>query len=385
MKIAVNVTRDYVAGITSTNLNLLNHLLRNDHEFVGIELTDRIYMKGPALFRTFAPETFDHHIINLHHLPISHVMKSAHTLGAVQKRYGAIITIIRSVLRETKPDCVLLNGTSFIPWLISIAAQKEGIPILLWYAGVLTKETELYPRKKRIIFTAMERSIVRRAKTIIFPSQACRSQVEQTVMKRKVKNGTIIPNPVASTFMEPSVVAPNSERNIAAVGRYTPIKNFDQFFDVHKRLLSESWAHKASFVTNPSQRLSKAIPSDIEVLPPMTSEALKSFFLTQGLIVCPSHFETFGNAPMEAVCLGIPVLVNESMGCAEVLEEVGLASMVIDFDDLPAVTERIKELAGQHILPKQLTAIHRVLDYRTIGQKIEEVLINTAPPAHDSH
>jgi glycosyltransferase involved in cell wall biosynthesis len=179
--------------------------------------------------------------------------------------------------------------------------------------------------------------------------------------------------------MEPSVIAPHADRNIAAVGRYTPIKNFDQFFDVHKRLLADNWKHKASFVTNPSQRLSKVIPSDIEILPPKTSEELKSFFLTQGLIICPSHFETFGNAPMEAVCLGVPVLVNKSMGCAEVLEEVGLANMVMDFDDLGAVSERIKELAGQHILPTQLTAIHRALDYRTIGQKIEDMLVRTAP------
>jgi len=378
MRIAVNVTRDFVAGITSTNLNLLNHLLRQDHEFVGIELTDRIYMKGPVLFRSFAPEIFDHHIINLHHLPIAKVMRQSKTLGEVQAKYKPIIAMIRAILRDTKPDCVLLNGTSFIPWLISIAAQRENIPVLLWYAGVLTKEVEQYPHAKRVIFTAMERSIVRRAANVIFPSGVAKKAVETMVMKKKLKSGFVIPNPVAATFMESSVAAPNSERNIAAVGRYTGIKNFDRFFEIHKRLSEEGWTHRATFVTNPSQKLANAAPKDIDILPPMTAEELKQFFLTQGLIICPSRFETFGNAPMEAVCLGIPVLVNKAMGCAEVLERVGLSNMVIDFSDIDAVTERVKHLAGQHILPAQRNALYRELDYRVIGERIEDILTATA-------
>ena len=66
MKIAINLTRETIGGITSSNLNLINYLYKLDNEFVGLELTNRIYMKGPVLFRSFAPEVFDHHIINIH-------------------------------------------------------------------------------------------------------------------------------------------------------------------------------------------------------------------------------------------------------------------------------------------------------------------------------
>jgi glycosyltransferase involved in cell wall biosynthesis len=170
-----------------------------------------------------------------------------------------------------------------------------------------------------------------------------------------------------------SIIGNSLERRIAAIGRYSKIKNFDVFFNLHKKLLSKKWRHTASFVTNHNLKIN-GIPKNINVLPPMTQDGLKQFYLTQGLIVCPSTFETFGNVPMEAACLGIPVLVSENMGCAEILKQVGLSNMVMSFDDVDKVSERVIELCGQHILPKQLNALKKILDYRFIGEEIKAVL-----------
>lgn len=114
----------------------------------------------------------------------------------------------------------------------------------------------------------------------------------------------------------------------------------------------------------------------MEVLPPMTTEGLKKFYISQGLIVCPSTFETFGNVPMEAACLGVPVLVSDKMGCAEILKKVGLENMIISFDDMNKVADRAQELCGQSILPKQLNALKRILDNRLISEEINAVLLN---------
>lgn len=108
----------------------------------------------------------------------------------------------------------------------------------------------------------------------------------------------------------------------------------------------------------------------------MTTEGLKKFYLSQGLIVCPSLFEIFGNVPMEAACLGIPVLVSDTMGCAEVLKKVGLANMVISFDDIGKVTDRAQELCGQSILPRQLNALKRILDNNFVSEEIRAILDN---------
>lgn len=377
MRIAVNITRDFVAGITASNINLLKHLLSNDHEFVGLELNGSIYMKGPILFRAFSPEVFDHHILNIQHLPISQAMKKAKSLRSVQQQYSEIIDILRTILKETKPDVVLLSGTYFIPWLISIAAKKENIPTVLWYAGVLSRETTKSSIKNKKIYRAMEKSMILSAKKIIFPSEICREVVQNEVAKKKLRNSFVIPNPVSPVFTDHCATEQTLDRRIAAVGRYSAIKNFNEYFQIHQELIDQKWQHTASFVTASSACTMKKLPKTMNLIPPMTPDGLKRFYLTQGLIISPSIFETFGNVPMEAVCLGIPVLVNKTMGCAEILKQVGLGNMVIDFSDRKEVLERIKSLCGQQILPKQLNALHKILDYRLIGDEIEAIIANS--------
>jgi glycosyltransferase involved in cell wall biosynthesis len=375
MKLAINLTREYVGGITSSNTNLINYLYGQDYEFLGLELNARMYMKAPVNFRNFSPDVFDHHIINIHNLPIMEILDDSNSLHDIKNAYKEPIRLIRDILKKEKPDVILLSGTYYIPWLISIAASQEKIPVVLWYSGILAKEAEHYSKKRRGLFYSMEREIIKKSSKIIFPSRLCKDVVEKIVIKNKIKKGYIIPNPVSDTFTNPCAVEYSIERRIAAVGRYSKIKNFDYFFRLHKELLKKKWRHTATFVTSQSDIIKK-IPKSIEVIPPMNAEGIKNFYISQGLIICPSTFETFGNVPMEAVCLGVPVLVSDKMGCAEILKEVGLENMVISFDDIDSVIKRVQLLCGQSILPKQLNALRKLLDVRLISEEIRAVLLD---------
>jgi len=377
MKIAINLTREKVGGITSSNINLINYLYKLNYEFTGLELVSRVHMEGPALFRSFAPEIFDHHIISINHLPLQNILRRSNSLQEVKKAYREPIKIIRSILREARPDVVLLSGTYYLPWLISIAAKKEKIPVVLWYSGILTKEMEHKPARIRRIFLWVEKAIINNASKIIFPSELCKKTVEEIVTKKKIKHGHIIPNPMASIFTDPSVVDDSEDRTIAAVGRYSKIKNFNKFFELELELQKRKWRHTATFVTNPDATL-EAMPKSIKLLPSMKPDELKKFYLKQGLIICPSTFETFGNVPMEAACLGIPVLVNETMGCAEILKKVGLANMVVSFNDIGKVADRVEQLCDQSILPKQLNALKQILDTNVVSEEIRTVLDGAA-------
>jgi len=377
MKVAINLTREKVGGITSSNINLINYLYKLNYEFTGIELVSRVHMEGPAIFRSFAPEIFDHHIISTHHLPLNKIIRRSNSLQDVKKAYREPIKIIREILQKNRPDVVLLNGTYHLPWIISIAAKKEKIPVVLWYAGVLAKETEHNSPKFRKMFLWIEKAIIKNTSKIIFPSELCKKTVEEMVTKKPIRNGHIIPNPMASIFTDPSVVDESEDRTIAAVGRYSKIKNFDVFFQLHLELQKRKWRHTATFVTNRDANL-ESMPKSITVLPSMKADELKKFYLKQGLIICPSTFETFGNVPMEAACLGVPVLVNENMGCAEILKKVGLSSMVISFDDISKVADRVEQLCDQEILPKQLNALKKLLDTNFVSEEIKVVLNDAA-------
>jgi len=370
MKIATNVTRDYIGGITRSNVNFMDSLHQKSSGVIGIELNPKRYMMAPRIFQHLNADWFNHHIINIHDIPLEKVIKTSKTLKDVEKNFRPIINIIKDILLKDKPDVVFLNGTYYIPWIISIAANELKIPIVLRYAGVYSKETENFKPKARKFFNEMEKSFQKRVSHYIFPSRLCLELVEKEVVKKNIKNAFIIPN--GFSIPEGEFIFKSVERRIAAVGRWDKIKNFGSFFDIHKILLKEGWKHEASFVTGNSKI--QKMPKTINRLTSMTHEELLKFYSAQGLIISPSLFETFGNVPMEAVCMGIPVLISENMGCAEILINAGLSNMVMSFDDPKKVAQRVKELCGQQILPKQINNLRKILNPSVINAEIMSIL-----------
>lgn len=292
----------------------------------------------------------------------------------MKKKYRPIIKIIKNILSKNRPDVAFLNGTYYIPWLISIAAHELNIPIVLRYAGVYSKETEKEKPKARKLFAEIEKSFQKRAKYFIFPSHLYKEVVENEILKNEIKNAFVIPNSVDIPLRD--LPFKSVERRIAAVGRWDAIKNFGAFFEVHKILGKEGWKHEASFVTGNTKI--QCMPKTIDRFAPMTHNELFTFYSSQGLIIAPSSFETFGNVPMEAVCMGIPVLVSENMGCAEVLKMAGLENMTISFSNLKKVATRVKELCGQQIMPKQINNLRKFLDPQVINAKIISILREAA-------
>ncbi|OGF20531.1 hypothetical protein A2316_02425 [Candidatus Falkowbacteria bacterium RIFOXYB2_FULL_38_15] len=369
----MNVTRDYLGGIGTSNVNLLTFLNGTGKGVIGIELNARRHMRGATSFWHLSPDWFEQHIFNIHDLPLNKALERAKSLKDVEKYYRPIISMVKKILRREMPDVLFLNGTYYLPWIISIAAHELGIPIVLRYAGVLSLETFKFKPRERSIFLAMEKSFRKRVFSFIFPSQLCRDVVEKKVYRRPIERAYVIPNPVNTPKID---IDRSVERRIAAVGRWDAIKNFKAFFDVHKILKKQNWDHVATFVTK--REKIKNIPKTINLLAPMRQEGLYQFYKSQGLIIAPSLFETFGNVPMEAVCLGIPVLVSDKMGCADILHMAGLDNMVMSFDNLKEVAIRAKQLCGQEILPKQLNNLRKTLDPKTINEQVVAVMREAA-------
>lgn len=376
MKIAINLSRESVGGITTSNLNLIKYLYKNNIQTFGVELNSDRHTKGSTIYRKLDPLLFDHNIISIHDFNFRELVKKGKSLKELEVLYKEIIDKVVLILKEDKPDAFVISGTYYIPWLLSIAAVKAKVPIILWYSGVLTKEVEHFKPYDRKIYGELEKSIIKRARKIIFPSELCQKTVETSVTKKRVLNAYVIPNSVAREFLEETAVNYSVGRSLASVGRYTPIKNFKAIFDIHKILKKEKWEHECNFVTNVDKQKIKGIPKSVSVFPSMDKAGLRRFYVAQGLIICPSLFETFGNVPMEAVCMGVPVLVSDQMGCAEVLKKAGLSNMVVSFENVDVVVKKVKELCGQSILPKQLNALRRILDANFVHEKIKAIIIS---------
>lgn len=375
MKVALNITREPLAGITSTNVSLLDNLHESDTTFAGIELNGYRVFKSPVVYRHLSPQWFAHHIISICDFRLGDILKKSRSLKDVERYFKPIIALVRDILKKERPNILLVNGTYFVPWILVVAARKEKIPIVVWYAGVLSREVGHMNPKARRIFGEMERAVVRSAKRVIFPSELCKKIVREEVANiRSVRGGRIVSNPIAPLFTRISPVHSPVERRIAFVGRDTPIKNLEAFSALHKELLKLGWEHEATIVSDLSKKTLKKIPKTIKVIPSMLATELAVFYSTQGLIVSPSRFETFGNVPIEAVCSGIPVLVSENMGCAEVLRESGLDRMVADFSDVRMTAHRVIELCAQSISSRHINNLRKRVDTKYVAHKIVSAL-----------
>jgi glycosyltransferase involved in cell wall biosynthesis len=381
MKIATNITRSNVGGITVSNINFLNSIHNSGKGVVAIELVSARHFKGASAFRHFSPEWFDHNIVNVLDRPIFKAVAAAKNVKDLEREYRPVIKTIAKILKDSGVDVVFLNGTYYIPWLISIAAKGLGLPIVLRYAGVYSREMEKFslPPEAKKVFLEIERSFIKRADHFVFPSSLCRREVESQFSSKGErdkleKNSSIIPNSV--NLPKHIKLEPGRDRRIAAVGRWDPIKNFPTFFKLHRLLLKDGWDHDARFVTVGGKI--PGLPKTVKRLKSLPHGRIYEFYASQGLIVSPSHFETFGNVPMEAVAMGVPVLVNENMGCVDVLRKAGLAEMAMPFDDLKAVAERVKELCGRPIPKAKTDIVKRLLSPENINKRLLSVLKKAA-------
>lgn len=368
MKIATNVHRDAFGGITISNLALFDWLEDKEDTIVGIEIITGRHILGAIIFRRYLPSFFSHHIVNgIDILPGN----SWEKIGNIRKKWSILIETVKNILRLEAPDVLLVNGTYNTPWILAQAAKELGIPIILRYAGVLQKEIDhkSFFVKKRLL--AYERWLASTAAVIIFPSEICKKVVEKEILGCPSKQSIVIPNPAVT--VKSVRRRKNGRFTMSAIGRWTPIKNFQAFISLHQELLREGWQHRAIMVTSYWDKKFN-IPETIEQKESMSQEDLFDFYHSINLLVISSHFETFCNVAAEAVVNGTSVLVSKNVGFSEILLKAGLKRMVIDsFDDSVQVAKAVKRLAKTRLTKKEIKKVADLVN----PQKIHEHILKT--------
>jgi len=369
MKIATNVHRDAFGGITISNLALFDWLEDKEDTIVGIEIITERHILGPDIYRHYLPSFFSHHIINAIDIIPRH---SWEKIGNPRKKWNILIETTKNILRQEEPDILLANGTYNTPWILAQAAKELGIPIVLRYAGVLQKEIthKNFFIRKRLL--AYEKWLVEAATTVIFPSAICQKIVEKEILGYPVKQNCIIPNPVNE--YKTNLHRGTGRYTLAAIGRWTPIKNFQAFIALHNELLNDGWQHRAIMVTSYwDERF--GIPETIERKKTMSHEDLLVFYRSINLLVVSSHFETFCNVAAEAIANGTSVLVSKNVGFSEILIKAGLKRMVIDsFDNPKKVANAVKRLAKTKLTKKEIKKVTSLLVPQDIHQNILNIL-----------
>lgn len=121
---------------------------------------------------------------------------------------------------------------------------------------------------------------------------------------------------------------------ILFLGRISPIKNLDQLVQAFLQArLSRSYLVLAGPTLEPDYERrvrgliqSLGLTGSVLLVGSLFGEAKLAAFASADLFVLPSTFESFGNAAAEAVAAGLPVLVTDRCGIAELIHHrAGLA------------------------------------------------------------
>jgi glycosyltransferase involved in cell wall biosynthesis len=280
---------------------------------------------------------------------IAEVVNKAKNIQEVEKAYEDVIFAYQKAIKEEKPDLVLINGTYFMPWCLLLASERENIPAVLHYHGVLAKEVQNWKKPQRKIFLQMERCFDKKDMFYIFPSKITKSVVEKEVFKHKIKKSVVIPNPVSNHFFEEEKKVEN--KNIGIVSRWTGIKNV-QFCE---ELANYNQKNGSKFVVNiitdldKNNKIYKKLSKLVKFHKPKSNEKLASFYRSMGVVISPSHFETYGNVAKESIASGTPAMVNCNMGVSETFNNLGLGDWIINFDSVKSVYDKIDNVMGKTV------------------------------------
>jgi glycosyltransferase involved in cell wall biosynthesis len=348
MKILTNVRFAQTAGISQVVFALMNFIENSKNRKINMVAVNIIGSKKKSYRKTKNEKTST--ITAKMHIPsIAKVLKSAKTLKEVEMAYEQVIKFYQRTIKREKPDIILINGTYFMPWCLLLASERENIPAVLHYHGILTKETQDWKKRQRKIFLGMEKCFDKKNLFYIFPSKITKNTVEKEVFGHKIKKYSVLANPVPEHFY--SEIDKINKKNIGIVSRWTEIKNI-RFCE---KLAKYNCSNGEKFVLNvitdldPSHKKYKKLSKIVKFHKPVSNKKLASFYRNMGVVISPSHFETYGNVAKESIASGTPAIVNPNMGVAETFDQLGLNDWVIDFNCVKSVYQKIEDTIGEAI------------------------------------
>jgi glycosyltransferase involved in cell wall biosynthesis len=213
----------------------------------------------------------------------------------------------------------------------------------------------------------MLRVAVRRARRLITVSESTRRDLVERLGARPDRI-RVIPNGVGAPFEpadRPGAVDPTLDQlgvvrpYFLFAGNPLPHKNVARLLDAFAGL-PPALGRLVLVGIPPAARAqveglcaARGLGARVHVLAPVTTSVLAQLYQGATVVVCPSLWEGFGLAALEAMACGAPVVAGNRGGLPEV---VGDAGLLVDPTDVDALREAMYTLAGQEPLRAALRA-----------------------------
>lgn len=172
----------------------------------------------------------------------------------------------------------------------------------------------------------------------------CSNIARNSFIENGISDNKIISIPLAANFQSEYRENPFSKKFIVlCVGGDFVRKGIDYLFQAFNKLDDkrfELWL----FSSIPEDYKGK-IPSNVILLPRMPHEKLLHYYRNASCLVLPSIEDGFGMVVLEAMSVGLPVIVSKSAGAAEVITE-NVNGFLYDFNDVKALHDIIQDLSS---------------------------------------
>lgn len=377
MKILTNIRFAQTAGIAQVVLAFIDYIEQNKGKNVNIVAVN-IKNQKKSVFRKINTKKASTLTFGLKVPNIANVVNNAKNLSDVENKFEKIISAYQMSIKNEKPDLILINGTYFMPWCLLIASQRENIPTVLHYHGVLAKEVLHWKQKQRKIFLDMEKCFDNKNIFYIFPSKITKDVVEKEVFMHKIKKSVIIPNPVSSHFFEKSNKI--NKINVGIISRWTRIKNVNFCEEFAKYNSKNGNKFIVNIITDldKNNKIYKKLSKIVKFHKPKSNKNLVSFYRNMGVVISPSHFETYGNVAKESIASGTPAIVNSNMGVSETFCRLGLNDWIINFNSVKTVYKKIEKTIGENVHSDIRNKIKKLYNSNKIFSEIISVLSSVA-------
>ncbi|MFH1823370.1 MAG: glycosyltransferase family 4 protein [archaeon] len=283
------------------------------------------------------------------------ILNTAQTFPEFDQGVERLVNEFQNIIRDERPDVILIPGTSLTSYLLFKAARREQVlhRTMQEYAGVLEKEIGNYSGNQRYILEQVGKVFVspvaRNHVTYLFPSEVCKKVVEE-IHNVQLERAHIVWNGVSEEFfpVHPSRKAPN-ELTLGYIGRVHHVKNLPFFLNLNSgreypaRLKIITDLASAMGKTTSKILVRKLTDGEVYYYAPRPKTELAQFYATElSASVVSSFFETYCNGAVESLVCGTPCLLSDRAGATEVFEHYGMRDLIYSTDDMSSFNRSLE-------------------------------------------
>lgn len=375
MKIVTNVQNKDIGGIVRYMNIFLDEVRNFPVEVVLSSVYNSPYEKTISNWSVDSLNSFKRYSLVTKSNYYNECLEKSSSFSQLKLELSQLVEKYIEILEKEKPDVVLINGTYYRPWCLMTASRRLNIPFVVVYHGSIVQESRGLDNSKVEIMKAMELDFYNERAVYIFPSRISLEASFLYSLKKDI-NVEIIPNPIDKIFVDDGTKSSRSNK-VGFVLRWEKIKNTDFILDFVKLNDQSASPYEIEILTDKKgqEEIGNKYKS-VKILTPLQGKDMKVFYSSLGILINPSHFETFGYAPAEAVVVGIPALVSEKQGISEIFLKSNLERLIVKFDGPKEVHSLLPDLIKKGVSEEERSLLLKELSPVEICKKILKVLLS---------